>query len=169
MNRDTIMTTRPKRPLRRRVQSAVFRIVNVPMRAVLSLPVGTPMSRRLMLVHHTGRKTGKHYRQPVSYIADGDTLLTPGGGRWTRNLRDGQPVRVRLRGRTVTARPELIRDPDEIDRLLAIMAARNPALNRFVPIRTNPDGHRDPDQLARAIRYGFCIVRWHLDNDDTTP
>jgi hypothetical protein len=71
--------------------------LNVPMRVVLGLPFPTPLSGRLMLVHHTGRRTGRRYRQPVSYIADGATLLTPGGGRWTNNLRDGQSVRLHLR------------------------------------------------------------------------
>jgi hypothetical protein len=44
-----------------------------------------------MLVYLTGRKTGRHYRQPVSYIRDGESLLTPGGGRWKLNLVEGQP------------------------------------------------------------------------------
>ena len=57
---------------------------NVPMRAVLALPFKTPLSKRLMLVFHTGRKTGRSYRQPVSYVHDADTLLTAGGGRRTR-------------------------------------------------------------------------------------
>jgi hypothetical protein len=47
---------------------------------LLGLLFPTPKSKRLMLVHHTGRVTGKHYRQPVSYVRDGDILLTPGGG-----------------------------------------------------------------------------------------
>jgi hypothetical protein len=33
----------------------------------------------LRLVLLTGRKTGKSYRQPVSYVRDGAVLLTPGG------------------------------------------------------------------------------------------
>jgi endonuclease YncB( thermonuclease family) len=83
--------------MRRRAR--IMRAVNVPMRALLGLPVATPLSRNLMLISYTGRKTGKPYRQPVSYVRDGDTLLTPGGGRWTRNLGEGRPVRIRLRGR----------------------------------------------------------------------
>lgn len=62
---------------RRRLQPIIFRMVNVPMRALLSLPVRTPLSERLMLVYFTGRKTGKRYRQPVSYVRDSGTLLTP--------------------------------------------------------------------------------------------
>ena len=79
------------------------------MRGLLSLPFATPISRRLMLVHYTGRKSGKAYRQPVSYVEDGDTLLTPGGGNWKLNLSEDRPVRIHLKGREVEARPELVR------------------------------------------------------------
>ena len=80
-------------------------MINVPMRVVLGLRVATPLSRRLMLVFLTGRKTGKSYRQPVSYVRQGTTLLTPGGGKWKLNLQEGRPERIRLRGRDV------LRDP----------------------------------------------------------
>ena len=80
-------------------RTRIMRAVNVPMRAALSLPFATPLSGNLMLIAYTGRKSGKAYRQPVSYVRDGDVLLTPGGGRWTLNLAGGRPVRIRLRGR----------------------------------------------------------------------
>lgn len=146
--------------LRRRAR--IMRAVNVPMRAVLSLPFPTPLSANLMLISYTGRKTGKAYRQPVSYVRDGETLLTPGGGRWTLNLTDGRPVRIRQRGRDVTARAELVRDPEEVERLLGVITRENPRAARFVPIPRRPDGRLDPDALDAALRHGFCIVRWHL-------
>jgi hypothetical protein len=75
-----------------RVMPVVFRIVNVPMRLILSLRTATPLGKRLMLVYLTGRKSGRHYRQPISYIRDGETLLTPGGGKWKLNLVEGEPT-----------------------------------------------------------------------------
>src|SRR5947207_7874353 len=119
--RPTKGTAMAGRPLGRRVQARVMNVINVPMRLVLGLPFATPLSRRLMLVFYTGRRTGKAYRQPVSYVRQSDTLLTPGGGRWKLNLREGEPVRIRLRGRDVLARPELVRDLDEVERLLGVM------------------------------------------------
>lgn len=147
--------------LRRRAR--IMRAVNVPMRAVLSLPFATPLSANLMLVCYTGRKTGKAYRQPVSYARDGGTLLTPGGGRWTLSLAGGRPVRLRLRGREVAARAELIAEPAEVERLLGVIAAGNPGATRFIPIPRRPDGRLDPDALAAALSHGFRIVRWHLE------
>ena len=156
------MAARTNRPLGRRLQARMMRVINVPMRVVLGLPFATPLSRRLMLVFLTGRKTGKSYRQPVSYVPDGDTLLTPGGGRWKLNLREGEPIRVRLRGRDVLARPESIRDVDEIEQLLRRMTASNPRVASFIPV-IGRDGQIDRDGLQAAVDYGFSIIRWHVD------
>jgi hypothetical protein len=139
-------------------------IVNVPMRIVLGLPVATPLGKRLMLAFIVGRKTGTTYRQPMSYIRDGNTLLTPGGGRWTLNLQDGQPVRLRMRGHDLYARPELVGDIDEVDRLLSVILKDNPGAGSFVRIPNSPDGGFDRAGLQTALDYGFRIVRWHLDD-----
>ena len=148
-------------PVAMRRRARIMRAVNVPMRAVLSLPVPTPLSANLMLISYTGRKTGKAYRQPVSYVRDGDALLTPGGGRWTLNLAGGRPVRIRLRGREVTARPELVTEAAEAERLLGVITAKNPRAARFIPIPRRPDGRLEPEALDAALRHGFCIVRWY--------
>ena len=143
-----------------------MRRVNVVMRALLSLPFRTPLSSRLMLVTYTGRKTGKQYRQPLSYIVDptagpGEVLLTPGGGNWTLSLADGTPVHSRLRGRDVHLRPELVDDPAEVDVLLQRMAQLNPSLVKFVPLPRAEDGPFEAEPLAAAIAHGFRVVRWH--------
>jgi hypothetical protein len=156
------MPEHSRRPLNRRIQARVMRVVNVPMRFVLGLPVATPLSRRLMLVFLTGRRTGRSYRQPVSYVRQGGTLLTPGGGAWKRNLVEGRPERIRLQGHDVSVRPEIVRDPAEIERLLEVMAASNPAVMRFVRIPRAAGGRLDPAALGTAVRHGFRIIRWHL-------
>ena len=156
------MSTRPRRPLRRRLQARAMRVVNVPMRRALGLPFATPLSSRLMLVFLSGRRTGRSYRQPLSYVRQGDTLLTPGGGTWKRNLVEGRPVRIRLRGRDVLAVPELVGDVDAVGRLLGVMAAANPRIRAFVGISATADGGFDRDQLERAVHHGFRVVRWQV-------
>lgn len=152
-----------RRPLRRRLQARAMRVINVPMRFVLARPVATPLTRRLLLITYTGRKSGKVYRQPLSYVEHEGTLLTPGGGKWKLNLPPGEPVRMRLRGKDVTARPEFIADPDQVEHLLAVMTAANPRVRSFVGIPQVADGRLDRDRLQTALRYGFRVVRWHLD------
>lgn len=155
------MSDSAKRPLSRQLQARAFRVINVPMRFVLGLPVATPLGSSLMLAFITGRKSGKTYRQPISYVRDGDTLLTPGGGRWKLNLQPDVPVRIRLRGSDIMATAELVSDPDEVDKLLTIMTAANPRAAAFIGVSRDDAGHFDRAALENAIRYGFRIVRWH--------
>ena len=140
----------------------MMNLVNVPMRLLLQLPFATPLSRQLMLIYVRGRKTGQIYRQPVSYVRDGETLLTPGGGRWKLNLRDGECIRIRLAGRDRLARPDLVKDGNEIEVLLRRMMQVNPRITSFAPV-AGPDGEIDLARLENALRYGFIIVRWHFD------
>jgi hypothetical protein len=138
--------------------------VNVPMRMLLRLPFRTPLSGSLMLISFRGRRTGKPYRQPVSYVRDERDLLTPGGGRWKLNLRDGEPISARLNGKSVQLRPELVRDADEVERLVGHILGRDARAARFMPFVA--DGTVDRGRLEAALSSGFAIVRWHrLDED----
>jgi hypothetical protein len=78
------------------------------------------------------------------------------------NLREGQPIQVRLRGRDLLARPEFISDVDEVERLLCKMMTVNPRVTAFVPVR-GPDGQIDRSKVEAAVGYGFRLLRWHLD------
>ena len=158
----TVTTERTSPPLGRKIQARAFRVINVPMRAMLGLPFATPAGRNLMLAYVVGRKTGKIYRQPVSYVRDGDVLLTPGGGRWKLNLVRDVPVRLRVRGKDLSAAPELIGEPGEVERLLGVLLTGNPRAAAFIGIPRDADGHFDRAGIERAVRYGFRIVRWHL-------
>ena len=148
------MTSSTKRPAGRRAQAQFMRVVNVPMRALLGLPFPTPLGSRLMLVHLTGRRSGRRYRQPVSYVRHHDALLTPGGGNWKLNLVESQPVHVRLRGRDITARPELVSDIGQIENLLGVLVAHNPRSASFIRIPRDAAGRLDRDSAGerRATR-----------------
>lgn len=162
------MTQSPIRPPERQRQARLMNAINVPMRLLLQVPFATPLSNQLMLLFLRGRKSGKIYRQPVSFVRDGETLLTPGGGRWKLNLRAGECIRIRLAGRDRLGRPELISNVDEVDALLRKMMRLNPRMTSFVPV-AGPGGQIDRQRLENAVGYGFVIVRWHFDCPSTTP
>jgi hypothetical protein len=78
--------------------------VNRVTRPLLRSPAHGLLSRRLLLITVTGRRSGRAFTIPVSYLErDGRLLIQPSAPErklWWRNLRgDGAPVRVRLRGR----------------------------------------------------------------------
>src|SRR5262249_6334262 len=164
---DRPMTTPTRRPLSRRLQQRAFKVLNVPMRAVLGLPFATPPGGRLMLVFLTGRNTGKSYRQPVSYVRDGAVLLTPGGGNWKLNLADGRPERIRLRGTDVLARPEIVSDAGQVERLLAVITAANPMAGRFAALPKGTDGRLARARLGARLNYRFRITRVAHDANRT--
>jgi deazaflavin-dependent oxidoreductase (nitroreductase family) len=126
------------------------------------------MSRRLILLSYTGRKTGKPYTIPVSYVEQGDALLIPGGGAWKINLENGLAVRIRFRGKELSAVPEIIRDPDEVEELVSFMMAANPTVSRFIGVPKQPDGHPDREKLEQAVHGGFALVRLHFNTEQPT-
>src|SRR3954467_13801348 len=131
------------RPARLRRQARLMKILNVPMRRLLALPFRPPRGRNLMLVTVTGRTPGRVYRQPISYVRDADVLLTPGGGRWTRNLNTERPVSIRRAAPAAPALPALVRTAGGVERLLRLMLARNPRITAFLPFLRNGELDRE--------------------------
>jgi hypothetical protein len=60
------------------------------------------VSRQLTLITVTGRRSGREHTLPVAYSRSEQRLtipvMWPDRKLWWRNLRDGAPVRLRLRG-----------------------------------------------------------------------
>src|SRR5215472_2484030 len=54
------------------------------------------MSRRLLLITFSGRKSGKQYTTPIRYVQRGNIVLLGEGRRWWKNLCGDVPVQVRL-------------------------------------------------------------------------
>src|SRR6201995_1665195 len=75
-------------------------LANRVVRGLLRMPgLSRAMGSRLVTLYIVGRKSGRRYTIPVAYTRDdGDLLIgTPFG--WGRNLRTGEPVEIRLKGR----------------------------------------------------------------------
>jgi len=77
---------------------------------LLRSPLHPLASRQLALITVTGRRTRREHTLPVGYKQDGERVtipvLWPERKLWWRNLRDGAPVRLRLRGQERTGRAQ---------------------------------------------------------------
>lgn len=145
----------------RQGQPLSMRFQNGMMRRLLSLPFSTPISKQLLLAEIVGRKSGVPHRVPVSYVREGETLLSPGGGSWKFNLLDGRPAILRVDGKRITATGELIEDPTEVERLLEFMVEKSgPRVLSVTQIERGADGRLDHAQLDAALQRGFRMVRW---------
>jgi len=58
------------------------------------------MSKSVMMLSFTGRKSGKPYSTPINYVTDGSmiTLITRRSRAWWKNLQGGASVTVIVRG-----------------------------------------------------------------------
>lgn len=84
--------------------------------ALLRSPLHRLLSRSLMLITVTGRRSGRQYTTPVSYVRDENYIwfISRRQRIWWRNLSDGAPVTLWLRGKEVTGKAYVIEgDPDE--------------------------------------------------------
>ena len=138
-------------------------LVNRFVRGLLRTPLLCRLAgRRLIIVHVVGRKTGRRYSVPVAYTRDGDGLLigTPFG--WGRNLRTGEPVSVRYKGRLRSAEVTVYSDESDVVAAYATMAADNHNFARFNKIALDRAGHPDPQDLHAAWVDGARAAKLRL-------
>ncbi len=72
----------------RGLQAFFYDALNVPMRALLRSPLHGIASSNLCVVMYSGRRSGRRYETPLSYVRDGGRvrLLTSVDTRWWTNF-----------------------------------------------------------------------------------
>lgn len=133
---------------------------NLPVTALLRSPLHGLLSRSVMLLTFTGRRSGRRYTTPVEYIREGETLYLYSSRErvWWRNLRGGAPVTVRLRGRERRGRGQVFEEPATVARGLLTILRRHAALRRQAHVALDGRGEpRDPTALARLARTSVVV------------
>jgi F420H(2)-dependent quinone reductase len=102
----TIQRTAPPR--------ALIRLANPAVRALLRSPLHGLLDRSVLLLHVTGRKTGRVYAIPVNYIDIDGRLTVITVAPWRLNLRDSSDVAVTWRGRRRRMHALLDEDPASV-------------------------------------------------------
>lgn len=80
--------------------------VNSAMKFFLHSPMHGMVSKTVLLITFTGRKSGKTYTTPVSYSQHDDQVYIFTHANWWKNLRGEAPVMLRIRGRELQGFPE---------------------------------------------------------------
>ncbi len=139
-----------------KMQSLVNRIL----RGLLSTPLlSRAIGKRLVTLYVVGRKSGRRYVLPVAYVRDGDALLigTPFG--WVRNLRTGEQMTVRFKGKRRVASVQVYADEPDVVEKFAKMAGENRQFASFNRIGLDAAGNPDPLDLHLAWAAGARAVR----------
>ena len=133
-----------------------YSFANVAMRLVLRSPLHALFSEKILLLTITGRKSGRSYAVPVSYVDDGGTLICFTCVRWSnwwKNLRGGASVTVRLRGHELVGVAEVATGEDEnVVRKLRAFLERFPGSARRYRVSIDPDRRSDLREVALAVR-----------------
>jgi hypothetical protein len=149
-------------PTRRRPPRLLFKLLNPLFTLILRSPLHPILSRRLVLLTFTGRRSGKRYTLPIGYARVDDILLSGTEGRWKANLRGSVPVRVLLRGEDVGGVAEIIDDAAAMVEAYRDILAAAPGYGRALAVRVGADGQPLREDVARARAEGHVVVRIHL-------
>ena len=136
------------------------RLVNRIMRGLLRTPlICRLVGGRLVTLYIVGRKSGRRYTFPVAYTRhEGIVLIgTPFG--WGRNLRTGEPVEIRLKGRRRLADVQVLTAEPEVTGAYAVMCRDNRAFAKFNGIGLGSGGEPDPADLHQAWAAGARAFR----------
>jgi hypothetical protein len=139
----------------------IIDVLNPAVRALLRSPLHGAVDPVWLMLHLTGRRTGRRYDIPLGYVELDGRLLLLTQHAWRANLRGGAQVEVTLRGRRRRMHAELVEDPDAVAEILhpAIERIGRRAARRQFGLTVTV--HRTPTQpeLAAAAReYHLAVV-----------
>ena len=158
---DQPLTSSPQATPGARAQTLTVQgLMNRIMRGLLRTPlVSRLVGSRLLTVYVVGRKSGRRYVVPVAYTRyEGDLLVcTPFG--WGRNLRTGEAVAIRLKGRRRLAGVQVLTEDDDVVDAYGIMSRDNHAFAKFNNISFDPAGNPVPADLHLAWAEGARAFR----------
>jgi hypothetical protein len=145
-------------------QKALLRLVNPVFRAVLQSPLHGLLERTfrppLLVLHITGRKSGRRYSIVVgAHDVDG-ALLVFTGMPWRENARGGTDVEVTRDGVTAPARAILVEDEAAIAGAYATVVRRIgwKAARRQVGVKVNVGRVPTYAELLEGVRHEHLSV-----------
>ena len=132
------------------------------MKLVLRSPVHAMVSKTVLLITFTGRKTGKTYTTPVSYSQSADQVTIFTHAAWWKNLRSGTPVTLRIQGRELQGLPEPVAwDKQAIAAGLAAHLRKVPSDARYYGVTFDEHGDPREEEVKKAVQ-SVVMIRVRL-------
>lgn len=129
------------------------------MRWLLRSPLHFTVSKNMMLMTYTGRKSGKLYTTPMNYLEIGDVIYTISSRErvWWRNLRGSADITLRLKGKEIPAQGESIEDQNQVADKLTLYLKTAPQLARYVNVRIGADGIPNSEDVTRLAQEKIMV------------
>ena len=93
------------------IEKGLYRVANPIVKLLLRSPLHGIASENIALLHFRGRKSGREFVTPLSYVRENDTvcLMSAHSTRWWMNLRgEPAPVSIEIARETVTGKARLL-------------------------------------------------------------
>jgi hypothetical protein len=124
---------------------------------LLRTPLHIIFSKSIMLLQFRGRKTGKVYSTPVSYLREGDIVTAFTDSPWQRNLLGGAPVTVYLKGTAVKGVAKVIDDRDAVTKGLSHFLRRVRSDARVYGVSFDAKGQPIREQVERGSQHHVML------------
>ncbi len=127
--------------------------VNKAMKFVLRSPVHGMVSKTVLLITFTGRKSGKPYTTPVSYSQSGGQVAIFTHADWWKNLTGGAQVTLRIQGREFQGLAEPVaEDKQAVAAGLAAHLRQVPSDARYYGVTFDEAGKPRTEEVERAAQ-----------------
>ncbi len=139
----------------------LVKVGNPLVRMLLGSPLHGMLDDSFLVLHLTGRKTGRRYEIPVGYVDLAGKLAVVTVARWRVNLRGGADVTVRLRGRLRPMNALLEEDPAAVAVSYQTMIDRMGWKKAQRQLGISVPGGRAPSVLElkdAADEYGWSVI-----------
>ena len=128
---------------------------------ILRSPLHSLMDKSTILITFAGRKSGKEYTIPVSYMRDSDALLmiSQREHTWWKNLRGGAQVTLYLQGDTLKARGEVITDIKTVANKLLLFLQQFPGYQKLIHVKLLANGQPENPEAFQRFAQDMVIVQ----------
>ncbi len=128
---------------------------------VLRSPLHGILSKGMMLITVTGRKTGKKYTLPVEYFeADGFLWIVTSRDRtWWRNLQNGAEVELLLKNQPLNAYASLVTNLEQVETHLLDYVRQAPLAAKAMGLRMENKIPNAEDLAREAKKRLFVRVQ----------
>jgi deazaflavin-dependent oxidoreductase (nitroreductase family) len=133
------------------------------MKLILRSPLHSIVSKNVMLISFTGRKSGKTFTTPVSYIRDDGEVMLFTHSHWWLNLKDGAAVTLRIQGKDVSGKAEpTAEDKTLVAAGLRTFLSRVPRDAQFYHVRLDAGRQPNAEDVLRAAQ-STIMIRVHMN------
>lgn len=130
-------------------------------RLLLRSPFHGFLSNFALILTLRGRKTGKLYAIPITYLQEGKTVFCLTKARWWNNLGDGAEVLLHLRGKQIKGMASPVFQQPLIEEKIVQTIRMNARFARYFGVVLDDQKLPDPASLKLATSH-YTLISIHL-------